>query len=555
MLFNSYSFIFAFLPLTVLGYALINRLESRSFSLGWLILCSMAFYGFWNPLNLVIIAPSIAINYGLALAIRAQLRKQVTGERMASILVTIGVLLNLCFLGYFKYKNFFLGTINDIAETDFLLTAIILPLGISFITFQKIAFLIDVKSGSIRDFDLFDFLTFVFFFPQLIAGPIVHYREMMPQFAQIDSRLQPENVAVGLTLFAIGLFKKVVLADGVALYVSSAFEATAKGDSVSFFAGWMAALAYTLQIYFDFSGYSDMAIGLARLFGIKLPMNFNSPLKSSSIIEFWSRWHITLTRFLTAYVYTPMVMSLTRSRMAKKQPVLGRKRPTPGAFLVLLCWPTVFTMFLSGFWHGAGYTYLAWGVLHGAYLTVNHAWRQWRPKWDKQAYERIMKPIGFVVTFLAVVVGMVFFRAPTMTSAGHMLHGMAGLDGISVPEAILNRSSALAHFFGLLGISGDASSGAAFTVAILWIAALFFIAVAMPNSLELMQRFAPALYFEPDAKRAVAIDAATPGVRTPWRLNRMTLSWNARCAILIAAFFVFGALGLSRPSEFLYWQF
>jgi hypothetical protein len=338
--------------------------------------------------------------------------------------------------------------------------------------------------------------------------------------------------------------------------VKATFLAAANGESVSFFPAWMAALAYTFQIYFDFSGYSDMAIGLARLFGIKLPMNFNSPLKSSSIIEFWSRWHITLTRFLTAYVYTPIVMSLTRKRMAKGQPILGRKRPTPGAFLILLVWPTVFTMFLSGFWHGAGYTFLAWGILHGVYLTVNHGWRQWRPKWDKTTYERIMKPIGFVLTFLAVVVGMVLFRAPTMTSALHMLHGMAGLDGASVPMALLNRSSILARVLGQVGIGGDLSSGAVFTVTTLWIVALFLITMLMPNSLEMMQRFAPALYFEP-AQRAVTADASTASAipRPAGRQAALTVVWNARWAVLIAAFFVFGALGLSRPSEFLYWQF
>lgn len=549
MLFNSYSFIFVFLPLTVLGYAAVNRLGSRKASLGWLILTSVVFYGIWNPLNVAIIMPSIAVNYALALAIRAQLRKAPAGDKAASLLVTLGVLLNLCFLGYFKYKNFFLGTVNDVAGTHFLLTQVILPLGISFITFQKIAFLVDVRSGSIQDFDLFDFLTFVFFFPQLIAGPIVHYREMMPQFAQIDSRLQPENVAVGMTLFAFGLFKKVVLADGVAPYVKAAFVAAGNGDSVSFFPAWMTALAYTFQIYFDFSGYSDMAIGLARIFGIKLPMNFNSPLKASSIIEFWSRWHITLTRFLTAYVYTPMVMSLTRKRMAKGQPVLGRKRPTAGAFLILLAWPTVFTMFLSGFWHGAGFTFIAWGVLHGVYLMINHGWRQWRPKWDKAAYERIMKPVGFVLTFIAVVVGMVLFRAPTIRSALQMLHGMLGLDGVSVPMALLDRSAVLARVLGQLGIGGDLSSGTAFTATTLWIVALFLIAILMPNSLEMMQRFAPALYFEP-AKRPAGTEA-----RPAWRPAMLTVAWNARWAVLIAAFFVFGALGLSRPSEFLYWQF
>lgn len=547
MLFNSYSFIFIFLPLTVLGYMAVNQFGSRSASLGWLILSSMAFYGIWNPINLAIILPSIAVNYALALAIRNQLRAEAPRPTAANALMTIGVVLNLCFLGYFKYKNFFLGTINDVAGTQFVLTQVILPLGISFITFQKIAFLVDVRSGAIRDFDLFDFLTFVFFFPQLIAGPIVHYREMMPQFARINSRLDPENIAVGATIFAIGLFKKVVLADGIALYVPEGFNAAAAGSSLSFFPAWMAALAYTLQIYFDFSGYSDMAIGLARIFGIKLPMNFNSPLKSSSIIEFWSRWHITLTRFLTAYVYTPMVMSLTRKRMAKGQPVLGRKRPTLAAFMILLCWPTVFTMFLSGFWHGAGYTFLVWGILHGLYLTINHAWRQWRPKWNKVTYERFMKPFGFIVTFIAVTIGMVLFRAPTIESAARILHAMSGLDGVSVPMSLLNRGGSLASLLHQLGIAGDMSSGSVFVISTIWIVGLFLIATLMPNSLELMQRYAPALYFEPTTK--------SESPTAVWRLGSTTVSWTAGWAILISAFFVFGALGLSRPSEFLYWQF
>ncbi|VXC21838.1 MBOAT family protein [Massilia sp. 9I] len=551
MLFNSYSFIFVFLPLTVLGYMAINRFESRAASLGWLVACSLLFYGVWNPVNLAIILPSVAVNYVLALGIRAQLAYSTPRVRVANLLVAIGVVANLCFLGYFKYKNFFLGSINDLAGTQYALTSVILPLGISFITFQKIAFLADVRSGAIRDFDLFDFLIFVFFFPQLIAGPIVHYREMMPQFAKIESRLNPENVAVGLSIFAIGLFKKVVLADGIAPYVPATFTAAINGEPISFFQAWIGALAYTFQIYFDFSGYSDMAIGLARIFGIKLPMNFNSPLKASSIIEFWSRWHITLTRFLTAYVYTPIVMSLTRKRMAKGLPVIGRKRPTVGAFITLLAWPTIFTMFLSGFWHGAGYTFLAWGILHGVYLTINHAWRQWRPKWDKAAYERIMRPVGFVITFVAVVVGLVLFRATTIESAWRVLRGMAGLDGISVPLAILNRAGPIAQWVQNLGIGGDMTSGATFTAAVIWIVVLFLIATVMPNSLEIMQRYQPALYFEPKAKQPVAAaSAASVSVRRP-----MVLTWNTRWAFIIAALFIFGTLGLSRPSEFLYWQF
>lgn len=551
MLFNSYSFIFLFLPLSVLGYTLVNRLGSRPASLGWLVACSMLFYGVWNPVNLAIILPSIALNYALACGIRQQLAHAAPRTSAANALVALGVIANLCLLGYFKYKNFFLGTINDLAGTQYAFESLILPLGISFITFQKIAFLADVRSGAVRDVNLSDFLIFVFFFPQLIAGPIVHYREMMPQFAQIDSRLRAENVAVGLSIFAIGLFKKVVLADGVAAYVPATFAAAMNGDNISFFYAWSAALAYTFQIYFDFSGYSDMAIGLARIFGIKLPMNFNSPLKASSIIDFWSRWHITLTRFLTAYVYTPMVMSLTRKRMDRGLPIIGRKRPTTGAFLILLAWPTVFTMFLSGFWHGAGYTFLAWGVLHGVYLTVNHAWRQWRPKWDKAAYERIMKPAGFVITFVAVVAGMVLFRAATIDAAWRILRGMAGLEGFSIPVAILNRSGSLGHWLQGIGLTGDLTSGVAFSAALVWIIVLFLIVTTMPNSLEIMQRHQPAMYFEPKSRQASPPHAASGAAAGP----AMALAWNTRWACLIATLFVVGALGLSRPSEFLYWQF
>lgn len=556
MLFNSYMFLFAFLPITLLGFVIISAWESRKAVLCWLVACSIVFYGIWNPINLAIIFPSIAINYYLALAIRKQCESKPDPEglfNLADILVLLGIIFNLAFLGYFKYKNFFLGTLNDVVGTQFALTRLILPLGISFITFQKIGFLVDVRSQAVKQFDLYDFLIFVFFFPQLIAGPIVHYREMMPQFMNVDKRPDMQNLSLGLCIFAFGIFKKVVLADGVAQYVPETFDSASGGHAISFFSAWMAAIAYTLQIYFDFSGYSDMAIGLARLFGIKLPMNFNSPLKASSIIDFWSRWHITLTRFLTAYVYTPLVMSLTRSRMQRGLPVMGRKRPTLQAFVVLLAWPTVFTMLLSGFWHGAGFTFIAWGGLHGLYLVVNHGWRQWRPKWDKGIYERVMKPVGFVITFSCVVVGMVLFRAPDIESANNVLRGMAGLDGFTIPQAIINRAGQIGQWIEFLGINGDMSSGSVFAASIAWIASLLLIALAMPNVLEIMSRYQPALYF--DSGRNVAGAANNRGRVFELIRQYLTFSWSVRWAIALAFLFVLGTIGLSRPSEFLYWQF
>lgn len=546
MLFNSYSFLFAFLPVTLLGYLLVGRLRSRPASLSYLVLCSIVFYGVWNPLNLVVILPSIAINYGLGLAIRRQLAGGAAGDRRAGLLLLAGVAFNLCFLGYFKYKNFFLDTSNLLLGTDFVLTQVILPLGISFITFQKIAFLVDVRSATISDFDVYDFLTFVFFFPQLIAGPIVHYREMMPQFEQLSFRLVPRDFAVGTCLFALGLFKKVVLADGVAVHAAPVFAAAEQGHSLDFFTAWIGALAYTFQIYFDFSGYSDMATGLARLFGIRLPVNFNSPLKARSIIDFWSRWHVTLTRFLTAYIYTPVVMGLTRARMRQGKPVLGRGKPKAGAFVMLVVAPTMLTMFLSGFWHGAGFTFLAWGLLHGLYLCINHAWRQWRPAWDKASYERVMNPLGFVLTFIAVVIGLVLFRAHSMAGAGRILHGMVGLDGVSLPQAIMLRLGSLGEILLRLGVSADVSrSGSIFMIAVMWLVTLFLITSFAPNSLELLREHEPALHYA----------AAKPKDTDRRRRSAPKLQFTGAWATAMAALFVLGVLGLGRVSEFLYWQF
>lgn len=541
MLFNSYGFIFLFLPLTVLGLLAVNTLQSRRVSLAWLTLCSIVFYGIWNPFNLVVILPSIAANYGLATAIRHQLRRGEDGQRLAAWLLGLGIVLNLCFLGYFKYRNFFIDSVNEVFGTQWPLAAVFLPLGISFITFQKIAFLVDVRSGTVKDFGLFDFLVFVFFFPQLIAGPIVHYREMMPQFERIGRRLDPENLAVGACLLAMGLFKKVVLADGVAPYASPVFTAAAQGEPVSFFAAWMGVLAYTFQVYFDFSGYSEMALGLARIFGIRLPVNFDSPLKASSIIEFWSRWHITLTRFLTVYLYTPLVMALTRRRLRLGKPLFSRRRPAVEPFLAMIGAPTLFTMLLSGLWHGAGVAFLVWGALHGVLLAINHAWRQWRPAWDKAAYEQVMRPLGFAMTFLAVVAAMAFFRADSMAAAGHILRGMAGLDGLGLPLAILNRLGGLGQWLGEAGIVGDMSSGSRFAFAWTWLLALFVIVTRAPNTLELLRNFEPALNFAPRPADALA---EPPAIRfgRPW-------------AAAMAGLFVLGALGLNGASEFLYWQF
>jgi D-alanyl-lipoteichoic acid acyltransferase DltB (MBOAT superfamily) len=542
VLFNSYEFIFAFLPLVTAGFFLLGGL-SRTLALRWLILASLFFYAWWRPFNVLLIAPSILVNFVLARTLQRLGRADRRRTSMAVLI--LGIAFNIAFLSYFKYTNFFGGAINDVFGTHWVLTEIILPLGISFITFQKIAFLVDLHAGRIESFTLQDYCLFVLFFPQLIAGPIVHYREMMPQFHGATCRFDKENVAVGLTLFLFGLFKKAVLADGLAPHVSMIYGEAAAGTGISLITAWMAAIGFTLQIYFDFSGYTDMALGAARLFGIRLPQNFNSPLQSSSIIDFWLRWHMTLTRFLTAYIYNPLVLALTRRRMARGLPGFGGHQTTLGAFVQLLAFPTMLTMFISGLWHGAGYGFVLWGLLHGLYLTIDHAWRLRGPRlWpDRRSYERVMKPLGLVLTFTAVVTSMVLFRSATVAGALDILRGMIGLNGVSVPETVFERFAPLAPLLERIGVVQQSWGGRGFLILAALIPALVFIALACPNTLQLLARFEPAL-----GVRQRPTEPSLAGRLLEWAPS---LAWS----IGMSAIAIAGILSLGGPSEFLYWQF
>ena len=354
--------------------------------------------------------------------------------RRRTLLLALGIAFNVSFLGYFKYANFAVSVADDLSGADFVFHQVILPLGISFITFQKIAFLIDVAGGRIKSFTLRDYLLFVMFFPQLIAGPIIHYGETIPQFERATCRFDTTLYAVGITLFCFGLFKKVVLADGMAAHVTPVFAYAATGAEATLLQSWLAAVGFTLQIYFDFSGYSDMACGAALFFGVRLPINFDSPLKATSIIDFWLRWHITLTRFLTAYVYNPMALALTRARAARRLPMLRARGSHPLAFLHVLAFPTITTMLISGLWHGAGYTFILWGA------AARGLSRRQPPLAAVRAAAgggrrgaRAGALAGFALTFLAVVAAMVLFRAPDLASAGNILGGMVGLHGLGLP--------------------------------------------------------------------------------------------------------------------------
>jgi alginate O-acetyltransferase complex protein AlgI len=541
MLFNSYEFIFVFLPLTLAVFLLLGRL-SRDLALGWLIVASLAFYAWWRPVNVPIIGISLFINYVIARALQ-RLAAGPQRPRLRTVLLVLGIAFNVCFLGYFKYTNLLLTAANDLTGTNFVLQQIVLPLGMSFITFQKIAFLLDVHAERVESFTVRDYLLFVLFFPQLVAGPIVHYREMMPQFHQNPCRFDRQALAVGMTLFCFGLFKKVVLADGMAAYVTPVYTMAVGGAPVTLFAGWLAAIGFTLQLYFDFSGYSDMAGGLALCVGVRLPLNFYSPLQATSIIDFWSRWHITLTRFLTAYLYNPLLLWLTRRRYARGLPAMRGHHSSVGAFLQLLVGPTLITMFVSGLWHGAGYLFILWGLLHGCYLSINHAWRLVGPRlWaNKDSYTRFMRPAGFILTFFSVVFAMVLFRAPNVHVAIDVFRGMLGLHGVAFPPAIYHKLVSMGLPSHLISVVNMES--VSFILQELWMIVLLGIALLLPNTIQLMARYEPVLGAkERPANTGLLLRA------TRWS---PTVLWALAVSVLAAA----AIMRVGGPSEFLYWQF
>lgn len=542
MLFNSFGFIFAFVPIVLCAFYLVAR-GSREHALGWLIIASVIYYASWRPENVLVIAPVIAINFLIAWALlrAANVRRRAA----ANAILTLGILFNIGFLGYFKYSTFVVNGVNDAFGSEYSLAAVILPLGISFITFQKIAFLVDVHGRRVTSFTAKEYGLFVLFFPQLVAGPIVHFREMMPQFRQISGRFQAQDLAVGVTLFVFGLFKKVILADGIAPHVSAIYDEAPAPGMTTLLPAWLAAVGFTLQIYFDFSGYSDMAIGLARCFGICLPANFDSPLKASSIIDYWLRWHMTLTRFLTAYLYNPLALWLTRRRLDRGRPLLGgRSGVTVGAFAVLLALPTMATMFVSGLWHGAGYTFIVWGLLHGFFLCLNHAWRMIGvPRIRGTVLERAVAVLAWPLTFVAVAFAMLFFRAQDVAIAVELAAGMAGLRGVVLPPELVALMPTLVELPGVeVTPSGHWGSLRDLIVTGAWVASLLAIALIAPNSLRVLEAYHPALGLAVQSSR--------------WRIPALA-TWRPLPAwgLFVATLGGVAVMRMGAPSEFLYWQF
>ena len=424
MLFNSTEFIFAFVPITVIIFFVLTRNWNARAGIAWLSLASLFFYGWWDIRYIPLLCASIIANFVFG---RWILSARLLSSRIARILIIIGLAANLMLLGFFKYSNFFISNLNEITGLGLFNPQIVLPLGISFFTFTQIAYLVDVSRGEAKEYSFLNYVLFVTFFPHLIAGPIIHHKEMMPQFARPSVGWVSSAVfSSGIVFFLIGLAKKTVLADSLSAFARPVFDGAAAGAQVTFFEAWTGLLAYTFQIYFDFSGYSDMAVGGALLFGIQLPLNFNSPYQAGSIIEFWRRWHMTLSRFLRDYVYVPLG---------------GNRKGRIRRYVNLLV-----TMLLGGLWHGAGWTYVIWGALHGFYLLVNHAWhallsqRGRDPRRHRSKLYRLSSPL---LTFLAVSIAWVFFRSDNVATALVILKGMIGLNGIVLPSQFVEWVPAL----------------------------------------------------------------------------------------------------------------
>ena len=512
MLFNSFEFVFVFLPVVWLVYFSVARFGGAKAAIWSLSIASMAFYAWWNPVYLLLIVGEVVLCFLLGAAITSEQRTP--AQRRMLTFAGIGIVLGV--LGYFKYTNFLLSTLNVAVGTDFHPLEIILPLGISFHSFQQIAYLADCYAGRAPRYDFSKYSLFVTFFPQLIAGPIVHHHEIIPQFGR-PGALSPRavNISAGLAIFAVGLFKKTIIADSLAQVAVPIFDAAAGGQALTVTEAWYGALSYSLQLYFDFSAYSDMAIGLALLFNLRLPLNFFSPYKATSIADFWRRWHMSLSRFLRDYIYIP----------------LGGNRHGPGRKSVNL----MITMLLGGLWHGAGWTFVIWGALHGLYLLLHSLWVQ--ATGGRFAKVPGYRFVAWALTFLAVVIAWVFFRADRLDTALSMLGSMFLLSDEALRHGTPHFKHLLLHGWQLILLTG-------------------IVALCAPNTYQLFRRYRPALPTYDFVRRVAAARPAARG-RVPWRLGwrpawRSTWAWGIACG-LVLGIAICGIAGWQ--ADFLYFQF
>ena len=490
MIFNSYIFIFLFLPATLLVFRIAGKKFGYKSSVGVLCIASFFYYAWWNPPYLILLFASILFNFYHAKVIAKSGRKKIQ--------LFVGISVNLFLLGYFKYAGFLVSNLNSIFNQSYNLGEILLPIGISFFTFQQIAYLSDVTKEGGSNYGFREYVLFVTFFPQLIAGPIVHHKEMMPQF-QNKAKDTDINFALGITLFIIGLSKKVILADNLAPHASQIFDHAGNGVLFNVFEAWIACFAYTFQLYFDFSGYSDMALGVAAMFGIFLPVNFLSPYKATSLIDFWRRWHITLSRFLKVYLYIP----------------LGGNRKGRARELANL----LITMAIGGLWHGANWTFVAWGILHGIGLSINHLV-------SKLVAIKIPKLLGGFVTFIFVSLCWVLFRAESFDAALFIFSTMFCTDGLMLPIEMRNTFQ----------LDQATYAGEFHKTPIAWIIFSGLVAFLAPNSMQIINssKFSSTYYL--------------PITRFIWKPTKLWL-------VITIILFIGCLFNMSGLSEFLYYQF
>ena len=487
MLFNSYEYIFFFLPCTFVVYFYLNKKRLTEAAKCAMVLASLLYYSWWNVAYLPLILISMIVNYATGVTLSKQAQHKVVSKKAV---LCAGLVFNLALLAYFKYADFLITNVNLVTGSEIPLLHLTLPLAISFFTFQQIAYLVDSYKQQTKEYDFLNYAVFVAYFPQLIAGPIVHHKEMMPQFAALRHKvIRPANIAAGMLIFSIGLFKKVVIADTFAVWATQGFDHAPQLQLVE---AWVTSLSYSFQLYFDFSGYSDMAIGAALLFNISLPINFDSPYKALNIQDFWRRWHITLSRFLKDYIYIP----------------LGGNRLGPFRTYQNL----VITFLLGGIWHGAGWTFVIWGLFHGVAVAAHRAW--------DRAHLRMPKPIAWLITFNFVNAAWIFFRATNWHDAVKVLKGMAGLSGVALPSALQPRLNALTQY-GVQFTDGLKSLGADYYTPAWIVAALALCVLYRENAMA---------------------------YRDPARLRWTTL-------LLAVLTFAASVLSLSYVSEFLYFNF
>jgi len=545
MLFNSSVFLFWFLPAALLGYYLLAHLAGSFYAKVWLCAASFVFYGWWNPAFLLLLGGSILFNFWLS----RFLHDTEAADSRQSWILGLGVAANLLLLFYYKYLFPFLGFLHQLGWSgDY--GSVILPIGISFFTFTQIGYLVDCRQGQVEERSFLSYVLFVTFFPHLIAGPILHHREIMPQFANDATyRFRSDYFAPGLTLFCFGLIKKVVLADSIAPWAEIGF---AHAPGTPFLQAWSVVLAYSMQLYFDFSGYSDMAVGLGGMFGVRLPLNFNSPYKSASIIEFWQRWHMTLTRYLTLLLYNPISLSIVRRRQQAGLPTGRQAVESVAGFSTLIVFPTLSTMFLAGLWHGAGLQFIVYGVLHGVYLSVNHAWRLFRPATTLAKLKGFAAVWGtawrVLLTYLAVLVAQIFFRADSVSDAVALLAGTVGLHGSGLPLTIplgnVHYLGFLQDFLlqhqlvavGLRSLYNESTLPLASNLALAL--GLGVIAFTAPNVYQILDKCSPAL----------AKVQPMPWHRLIWHPTR---AW----AILTAVLLFVAVQHFNHTARFLYFQF